>query len=66
MATLTFLVVAHFSEAFYLWTSRLERYNVPRYSGAWWKWVGTVLAGGFPSFAAFDSVVEEVRSKKKH
>ena len=45
--------------------SRLAKYNVPRYSALWWKWILTTFVEGFTNFHRFDECVEEEKREKE-
>ncbi|KAI4241793.1 MAG: hypothetical protein L6R40_004339 [Gallowayella cf. fulva] len=63
------LVGLHAFEVAYMERSRLSRYNVPRFSGLWWKWVASTFVEGWGAFVRVDGMVkeeEEKRAKAKH
>ena len=59
------MLLIHGSEAGHMAKSRLAKYNVPRYSVLWWKWVLTTFVEGFPNFHRFDECVEEEKREKE-
>lgn len=58
------MVIIHVAEMVYFSRGRLRRYNVPRFSVVWWKWVASNFLEGSGAFIRFDGVVQEEERRR--
>jgi len=56
------VLLIHFGEAYMMDRTRLRRFNVPRGSALWWKWVVSCFIEGYGCWVRID---KEVRRKEK-
>lgn len=59
------MLAIHLSEALWMERTRLEKFNVPRFSKLWWQWLLSNFIEGVGAFKRFDRIVEEEVTKKE-
>ncbi|KAL3426620.1 hypothetical protein PVAG01_00129 [Phlyctema vagabunda] len=62
-------LLIHIVESYILDRTRLRKYNVPRGSGLWYKWMASCFIEGFACFARIDATVKRKTAeaeKAKH
>jgi Protein of unknown function (DUF2470) len=62
------MMVIHLGEAVWMARTRLRRHGVRRWSGLWWRWMGTCFIEGAGSYWRLDGMVEREKREveKKH
>lgn len=58
------VIMIHSGEAIYMERSRLQWYNVPRFTITWWKWMLSTFIEGTGAFIRFDRIVKEEKMIK--
>ena len=59
------MLAIHLTEATWMERTRLEKFNVPRFSKLWWQWLLSTFIEGVGAFMRFDRVVQEEGTKKE-
>ena len=59
------MLALHASEAVWMERTRLQKFNVPRFSRLWWQWLLSNFIEGVGAFKRFDGIVREEIAKKE-
>jgi len=59
------MLAVHLSEAVWMERTRLQKFNVPRFSKLWWQWLLSNFIEGVGAFKRFDGIVQEETGQKE-